>query len=183
MHIVQHRHTLGNTDVGMFDYEDINEKVTVGNGKTVWAKKQGKICLTVIQMDGSTAKFVLHNYQFVPMLDCKLFAIIKSMEQDFKISNDRPSIIISRGKLRITFDWIMCTRGGCLCGVKMVPRTHGSKDKTVLKTTHDPTHEIEDGETKSKKPSAYWDNVRMHLVSTMQERKHCDRQPRHTIGH
>jgi hypothetical protein len=24
---------MGNTDVGMFDYEDINEGVTVGNGK------------------------------------------------------------------------------------------------------------------------------------------------------
>jgi hypothetical protein len=26
---------MGNSDVGMFDYEDINERVTVGNGKTV----------------------------------------------------------------------------------------------------------------------------------------------------
>jgi hypothetical protein len=26
---------MGNMDVGMFNYEDINERVTVGNGKTV----------------------------------------------------------------------------------------------------------------------------------------------------
>ena len=80
---------MGNSDVGMFDYEDINERVTVGNGKTVWAKKQGKIRLIVIQMDGSTTEVVLHNYQLVPGLNCKLFAIIKSTEQGFSISNNR----------------------------------------------------------------------------------------------
>jgi hypothetical protein len=90
---------MGNTDVGMFDYEDINERVTVGNGKTIWAKKRGKIRLTVIQLDGTTAEVVLHNYQFIPDLDGKLFAIIKSMEQGFSISNDGPSLTISRGKL------------------------------------------------------------------------------------
>jgi hypothetical protein len=108
---------MGNTDVGMFDYEDINERVTVGNGKTIWAKKRGKIRLTVIQLDGATAEVMLHNYQFVPDMDGKLFAIIKSMEQGFSISNEGPSLIISRGKLRITFDRIMYTRGGRLCGV------------------------------------------------------------------
>jgi mitochondrial fission protein ELM1 len=115
-------------------------------------------------MDGSTADIVLHNYQFVAKLDCKLFAIIQSMEQDFKISNDGPSLIITRGKLQITFDRIMHTKGGHLCGVKMVPRTHASKDDIVLKMTHDPAHEIEDGEPKSRKPSAYWDIKRMHVV-------------------
>jgi hypothetical protein len=30
---------MGNLDVGMFQYEDIDERVTVGNGKTVWARK------------------------------------------------------------------------------------------------------------------------------------------------
>jgi hypothetical protein len=30
---------MGNSDVGMFDYEDINERVTVGNDKTVLATK------------------------------------------------------------------------------------------------------------------------------------------------
>jgi hypothetical protein len=39
---------MGNLDVGMFNYEDLNKRVTVGNGKTLWAKKCGKICLTVI---------------------------------------------------------------------------------------------------------------------------------------
>ena len=47
----------------------------------------------------STAEVVLHNYQFVPALDCKLFAIIKSMEQGFSISNKGPFLILSRGKL------------------------------------------------------------------------------------
>jgi hypothetical protein len=75
--------------------------------------------LTVIQMDGSTAEVVLHNYQFVPPLDCKLFAIIKSTEQGFSISNDGPSLIILRDKLRIIFDHIMYTRGGRLCGVEI----------------------------------------------------------------
>ena len=147
---------MGNTDDGMFDYEDINEKVTVGNGKTVWAKKRGKIRLTVIQMDGSTAEVVLYNYQFVPALACKLFAIIKSTEQGFSITNDGPSLILTRGKLQIKFDRIMYTKGGRLCGVEMVARTHRSKDEIALKTT--------DGEDKSKKPSAYWDINRMHLV-------------------
>ena len=147
---------MGNTDDGMFDYEDINEKVTVGNGKTVWAKKKGKIRLTVIQMDGSTAEVVLHNYQFVPALDCKLCAIIKSTDEGFSITNDGPSLILTRGKLQIKFDRIMYTKGGRLCGVEMVARTHSSKEEIALKVTED--------EDKSKKPSAYWNINRMHLV-------------------
>jgi hypothetical protein len=57
----------------------------------------------------------------------------------------------------------MYTKGGRLCGVEMVARTHGSNDDIVLKVSHDPAHEIND-EVKSKKPSAYWDINRMHLV-------------------
>ena len=57
-------------------------------------------------MDGSTEEVVLHNYQFV----CKLFAIIKSTEHGFSISNEGPSLILSRGKLRIMFDPIMYTK-------------------------------------------------------------------------
>jgi hypothetical protein len=64
----------------------------------------------------------------------------------------------------MTFNHIMYMRGGRLCGVEMVPRTHASKDDRVLKMMHDPTHEIKDGGIKSKKPSAYWDINRMHMV-------------------
>jgi hypothetical protein len=38
---------MGNTDEGMFDYKEINEPITIGNGKDIWAKKRSKMRLTV----------------------------------------------------------------------------------------------------------------------------------------
>ena len=61
---------MGNMDEGMFDYEEINEPVTIGNGKDIWAKKRGKMRLMVLQKDGTSSDMTLHDYKFVPKLDC-----------------------------------------------------------------------------------------------------------------
>ena len=46
------------TDEGMYDCEEINEPVIIGDGKPMRAVKKGKLRRTVLQVDGTTRDVV-----------------------------------------------------------------------------------------------------------------------------
>jgi hypothetical protein len=126
---------MGNTDEGIFDYIEINEPVTIGNGKDIWAKKRGKMRLTVLQKDGTSSDMILHDYKFVPKLDCMLFAVLKSIDQGFKISNEGSNLILTHktfSDIRLVFDRIKYTVDGKLCRVNMTPRAKPNKKEKEM---------------------------------------------------
>jgi hypothetical protein len=56
---------MSNSDEGMFDFINITEKITIGNGKSIDAYKLGKKRGKVKNIDGSFTNIVLHNVKFV----------------------------------------------------------------------------------------------------------------------
>ena len=71
---------MGNQEEGMYDCVDIDDPVTVGNGKVLRATKLGKLCRTVHQLNGDTLDITLCDYKYVPGLKANLFSITKALD-------------------------------------------------------------------------------------------------------
>ena len=116
---------MGNSDEGMFDCEEINQPVTIGDGKAVTAVRVGKLRRTIVQKDGSSLDVVLYPYKHVPKLHVNLFSITKALQSGWQISNKKMEITLQRKSNKIVFDHTFKTDHGILCGVRMVPRYEG----------------------------------------------------------
>jgi hypothetical protein len=145
---------MGNEDEGMYDIQDINDPVTVGNGKVLRATKVGKLRRTVHQMDGSTLDVVLPDYKFVPGLHANLFSITKALSSGWTIGNKGVKLTLSKAGHSIEFDRVFKTENGYLCGVELLPRSeqaHPTVD-TAATTEH------------NGKSVKHWNINRLHKV-------------------
>ena len=130
-------HMVGDDD-GMFDCKDINEPVTVGDGKKLIATKIGRLRRTVYQVDGRTQDIVLEDVKLVPGLDTPLFAILKALDQGWRIKNRGVLLTLIRKGVQVTFDRILTTRNGKLVGVALLPCTgQGSKEEVAMPMTEE----------------------------------------------
>ena len=79
---------MTHSDAGMFDCEEINETVTIGNGHEIKATKIGKKRIKIIQENGKEIIGLLENVKYVPKLaPYNLFSIttaIKEMKRVIK---------------------------------------------------------------------------------------------------
>jgi hypothetical protein len=89
---------------GMFHVQDIDEKVTVGNGNKMVATKVGSLRCHVIQLDGSTLDIVINEVKYLPELCANLFSVKKAIKNGFNLSNEGESISLTKGSSSITFD-------------------------------------------------------------------------------
>jgi gag-polypeptide of LTR copia-type len=67
---------------GMFNVQDIDEKVTVGNGNKMVATKVGSLRCRVIQLDGSTLDIVINEVKYLPDLCANLFSVNKAIKMN-----------------------------------------------------------------------------------------------------
>jgi hypothetical protein len=105
---------------GMFNIQDIDEKVTVGNGEKMVATKVGSLRCRVIQVDGSTLDIVINDVKFLPELCANLFSVNKVLKNGFKLSNKNENISLTKGSASITFDRIIKSLDGTVSGIKMI---------------------------------------------------------------
>jgi hypothetical protein len=105
---------------GMFNLKDIDEKITVGNGKKMLATKVGSLRRRVIQVDGSTLDIVTSEVKYLPDLCANIFSTNKVLKNGFKISNDGKNISLTKGSACTTFDRIIKSLDGTVSEIKMV---------------------------------------------------------------
>ena len=82
---------------GMFNIQEIDEKITVGNGDSMTATKVGSLKRRVIQLDGSNLDITINEVKFVPDLCANLFSINKAIKNGFSLSNKETAISLSKG--------------------------------------------------------------------------------------
>ena len=146
-------HMTGNPE-GMFDCKDINEPVILGSGKHLVATKIGKVRKTILQQDGSTQDILLDPIKYVPGLELQLFAVLKALEQGWKLDNNGVKLVLTKGKVRIVFDRVMTTTNGKLVGIVLLPNT-GSQRKGEVAM---PATEVFTDNKRTK----VWDINRLH---------------------
>ena len=89
---------MGNTDVGMYEEEEVNTPLNVSNGNNVRILKKGTLPLTVLQSNGETMDIVLRDYKYAPGLSVNLFSLTKAIQSGWKLSNSGTEIRLSKGK-------------------------------------------------------------------------------------
>lgn len=105
----------------MFDVEEEDTNVKIGDGKLAAVKQRGKLRMKVKQRNGAEKTVVLSNVLHVPKLYCNLFSITAAIKNGWTIDNKGVEITIRKESSSITFDRINYTNGGFLMGVEMTP--------------------------------------------------------------
>ena len=119
---------MTHTDKGMFEWEPINEKITLGNGAQIVATKQGKKAVTLKQQDGKSIEVILTNVKYVPALaPYNLFSITAALDKGFKLGNEGKALTLTKGGVTIKFDKLIPTKSGWVCGATMEPRNKSER--------------------------------------------------------
>eukprot|EP00980_Cylindrotheca_fusiformis_P017479 scaffold5477_cov97-Cylindrotheca_fusiformis.AAC.1 len=113
-----------NTKKGMFDCVKVNERITIGNGKTLKVEMVGKIRAMVLQRNGDKKMIRLDNVMYVPELaPFNLFSVPRAMDLGFKLHGHDKLISLVREEdgFSLDFDIPMKTKSSWLATVKMYP--------------------------------------------------------------
>ena len=110
----------------MFEIRDIDEDITIGNGKPMKATKVGKLKVETVQKNGSTQQFTMVDVKYVPDLYCKLFSVTAALDKGFQIGNKGRVIYLQKGDFKIAFDKVFETKTGFISGIDLKPRSDES---------------------------------------------------------
>jgi hypothetical protein len=108
-----------NSDKGLFDFKDINEKITVGYGESMNAIMVESHKCHVIQLNGSSVYVSLKESNYGPELWVNLFRISKALKNGFNLSNKGLMISLKKGSVSVTFDRVIKTVNGSISGIKI----------------------------------------------------------------
>jgi hypothetical protein len=103
---------------GIFDIEDIDIDVELGDGSYIKATKKGRYKGTVMNKDGTETTIDM-PVKYVPSLKTNLFSIIGALKQGAVLSNEKETIILKKGKSVIKFDSKF--KGGNTVSVNILP--------------------------------------------------------------
>ena len=104
-------------DEGMFDVEEINTMIKVGNREKLICKKKGKVKVKVKQDKGKDVICVFEDVMYVPDLWVNLFSIGKALKHGWKLANDKETMLIKKTDKVIRFDQEIKTDNGRLSGL------------------------------------------------------------------
>ncbi len=110
---------ITNDDTRLYDVEDVKELVKIGNGKTVYATKIGKLNVSIALQDGCRVSFTLDKVQYIPGFWVKLFSLTAAIARGCTISNKGRMIVVQKNDLTLEFNREIKTPNGFVCGIMM----------------------------------------------------------------
>ena len=112
------------SDQGMFDTQEIDDEITVGNGNIIRATKIGKWKGILKMPNGIRQEITLDEVKYVPSLaPYNLLSLTKAISRNWKIGNQGKVLTIEKDKTKIYFDKLMATRSGFVCATVIEPQT------------------------------------------------------------
>ena len=88
---------------GMYDLEDINQWIILGDGKKLLATKKGKLNVSTTDMDGKEVSFTIENVKFAEGLWRKLFSLSVVLKKGAKIVSEGCDLVLTKGRLSFKF--------------------------------------------------------------------------------
>jgi hypothetical protein len=145
------------SDQGMFDCEEINEKIKVGNGAFITAHKKGKIRAYMRSRDGTTASIVLRDVLYTPELaPASLFSITSALSNGWSLGSEGTTILLKKDGFIMRFDSHIKTKRGYICGVKLDVREENIATTAIMRGTtlnimkyHDTMAHVSEATTKA----------------------------------
>ena len=111
---------------GLFEIRNIDEEITIGNGKPMKATKVGKLKVETVNRDGTKTQFTLGGVKLVPELYCKLFSLTSALDKGFKLGNQGRVIHLQKKNFKLAFDKVFETKTGFISGVELRTRSDES---------------------------------------------------------
>ena len=106
---------------GMFDLEDVNVSISVGDGRKMTTTKVGKLKGTIIDSEGRKVIATLTNVSYVPELMVNLFSLTAVMEKNISVIGTKTGIVLEKGTWKVNFDVKFGTPKGHVFGATIVP--------------------------------------------------------------
>jgi hypothetical protein len=78
---------MTNLDEGLYDVEESNQVIIVGNGEKLKAIKTGKLKMKTKDLNGNEVLFILNNVKYVPGLWKNLFSVGKALKEGAKLES------------------------------------------------------------------------------------------------
>jgi hypothetical protein len=113
-------HMTNNLD-GMFDLQDANMNISVGDGRKMTTSKIGKWKGTAIDKEGNRKIVTLTNVSYVPELMVNLFSLTAAMDKGFSIAGSKEGITLNKDDWSLLFDKKVGTPRGHVFGTTMIP--------------------------------------------------------------
>jgi hypothetical protein len=121
-----------NDDTGMYNCQQIHERICVGDGREVLATKQGSILVEVHQRNGTKTLTSIKYCKYVPELQTNLFSITRAISTGWKLGNTGVHITLEKDDIKIVFDRVDRTSYGFVITAIMVPVTVHHKNNLKL---------------------------------------------------
>ena len=107
---------------GMYDLEDSNLTISVGDGRSMSTVKVGKFKGSITDSEGKTTTVTLTNVSYVPELMVNLVSLTAVMEKGCSVSGSKEGIEIRKGQWSMNFDTKFGTPHGHVFGTTIVPQ-------------------------------------------------------------
>ena len=117
---------------GMYDLEDSNISISVGDGRKMTTVKIGKYKGTVIDSEGNSTKVTLTNVSYVPELMVNLFSLTAVMEKNFAANGTKNGIVIKKGDWSVKFDIKFGTPKGHVFGATILPYIENTQEEVQV---------------------------------------------------
>ena len=108
---------------GMTEMEQIDEKITIGNGKSMVATKVGKWKGSILQENGELVSVVLNKVKVVPELWTNLLSIGVCMKEGWNIGNKGEILHLRKGSFTLVFNKSFNINGSIIPAMEMIPGT------------------------------------------------------------
>jgi hypothetical protein len=111
---------MTNSNEGLYDVEESDQVIIVGNGEKLKAIKIGKLKMKTKDLNGNEVFFILNDVKYVPGLWKNLFSVGKALKEGAKLESLGKNMVITKGTLKIEFKEL--TENG-LMGITLTPIT------------------------------------------------------------
>ena len=90
--------------IGMYELQDFDGTVTVGNGEKMKLVKIGTKKDTILQAGGTKKNIVLKKVKNVPALNCDILSLTQAIEAGFDTTGNKSGMKIKKGRVTYEFD-------------------------------------------------------------------------------
>ena len=104
---------------GLYDIEEIEELVKIGDGNIIYTTKIGKLKVLTVLKNGHNMMFVLEKVQYIPGFWVKLFSLTAAMSKECIVTNIGRAIVIKKDEVTLEFDHEIKMMNGFVCRIKL----------------------------------------------------------------
>jgi hypothetical protein len=92
-------------EIGLFDTKPSNQKIVVGDGRSIKVEKTGKLRVKFEGKEGEEpVEVILEGVKFVPEMKINLFSFMMAIQKGASLHSEGTSLVLTKGKHNLHFN-------------------------------------------------------------------------------